>query len=147
MKKIYEIVIYQRFWSMSFFKLIFKSFLVLSFVFYLASCNHRDELKNEDYYIEMLNESGGQGYKIFFKNKSAKKQEDITLKIYVHILDSDDKYLIYENTFDEMNKDQIIWDTVDFSDEEFVKRMVVIDDETDMLKSNFEFVYEVYDKR
>ena len=46
-----------------------------------------------------------------------------------------------------MDNNQIIWDKVDFSNEEYTKQMVIIDEDSDDLKLNFEYVYEIYDKR
>lgn len=130
-------------------KKLFKMLLSLTLVFTMFGCSQKDELKNEDYSFEITNATGideGLETKIYLKNKAGEKRENVQIKIYLHIFDTDEKVLFYEKEYDVLDDEQIKWDTIVYDNKEVIDQMVV-SDENDSMKNNYEFIYEVYDNK
>lgn len=112
----------------------------------LCGCSHKNELKNDDYSFKVTKAIDGNA-EVFLSNQSGKRQENVRVLIYIQMLDINKEYVFYEKIYDVLEKDQIVWDVVDYSNKEYVDKMVIADKENDELKSNFVFVYEIYDNR
>jgi hypothetical protein len=131
-------------------KKLFKALLSLTLIFAMCGCSKKDELKNDDYSFKitkMTDVNDNIETEIFLLNKAGEKRENVQVKIYLHILDTDEKVLFYEKEYDVLEDEGIKWDTIVFDNKEIIDQMIVPDEENDSLKNNYEFIYEVYDNK